>query len=142
MYRRLIFFGFFILFNQVWSQSVTLSNSNLPIVIITTALDPSTGQNLPIVDEPKVIATMKIIYRPDGSRNYVSDFNNAAYLNYDGLIGIEIRGSTSAGLPKKPYGFTTYLADGVTDNNVSLLGMPSEHDWILNALAFDESLNN
>ena len=77
MSRRLIFFGFFILFNQVWSQSVTLSNSNLPIVIITTALDPTTGQNLPIVDEPKVIATMKIIYRPDGSRNYVSDFNNA-----------------------------------------------------------------
>jgi hypothetical protein len=120
--------------------SQTLSNSNLPIVIITTALDPNTGLSLPIVDEPKVIATMKIISRPDGTRNYVSDATNPTYLNYNGLIGIEIRGSTSADLPKKPYGLTTYLADGVTDNNVSLLGMPSEHDWILNSLAFDQSL--
>jgi hypothetical protein len=32
------------------------------------------------------------------------------------------------------------LADNVSNNNVSLLGMPSENDWIFNGLAFDPSL--
>jgi len=41
---------------------------------------------------------------------------------------------------KKGYGLTTLLADNVSNNNVSLLGMPSEHDWIFNGLAFDPSL--
>lgn len=118
----------------------TFTSSNLPIVIINTDIDPNTGQPTPIPDEPKVPATMKIIYRPDGSRNYVSDQNNPAYLNYNGRIGIETRGSTSQLLPKKPYGLTTRLADDQTNNNVSILGMPKENDWILNALAYDPSL--
>ncbi|HMM11209.1 MAG TPA: CotH kinase family protein [Bacteroidales bacterium] len=118
----------------------TFTSSNLPIVIINTDINPNTGQPTPIPDEPKVPATMKIIYRPDGSRNYMSDQNNPAYLNYNGRIGIETRGSTSQMLPKKPYGLTTRLADDITNNNVSILGMPSENDWILNALAYDPSL--
>ena len=83
---------------------------------------------------------MKIISRPDGSRNYITDLNNPDYLNYDGRIGIEIRGSSSQTLPKKPYGLTTLNNDNVTNNNVSILGMPKENDWVLNSLAFDASL--
>ena len=30
--------------------------------------------------------------------------------------------------------------DNVTNNNVEILGMPSENDWILNSFAFDPSL--
>jgi spore coat protein CotH len=120
--------------------SVTLTDSNLPIVLIETDIDPSTSSQYIIPDEPKVPATMKIIYRTDGSRNYITDANTTAHLNYNGKIGIELRGSSSQSLPKKPYGLSTRLADNVTNNNVSLLGMPSENDWVLNALAFDPSM--
>ncbi len=67
---------------------------------------------------------MKIIYRPDGSRNSLSDQNTLAFLNYNGRIGIEFRGSSSQSLPKKPYGLTTLKADNISNNNVSIFGMP------------------
>jgi hypothetical protein len=122
------------------AKAQTLTSSNLPIVIISTDINPKTSQPYPIVDNPRVLASMKIIKRPDGSRNFYTDRNTAEFLNYDGKISIEIRGSSSQGLSKKPYGLTTLEADNVTNNNVSLLGMPKENDWILNSLAFDPSL--
>lgn len=116
------------------------TDSNLPIVIINTDLDPNTNQPLEILDDPRVLANMKIIKHPDGTRNYITDQNTATFLNYNGRINIEIRGSTSQLLEKKPYGLTTLQANNTSNNNVSLLGMPSENDWVLNALAFDPSL--
>jgi len=117
---------------QVFTQS------NLPIVVITTDNDPNTGQPMDIPDDPKILATMKIIWHTDGSVNYLTD--TGADLNYSGRIGIELRGSSSQDLPKKGYGLTTLQADNTSNNNVSILGMPSENDWILNGLAFDPSL--
>ena len=105
-----------------------LTSSNLPIVIINT----DNGANIP--DEPKIGATMKILYVNDTTINYLSNQNDTAYLNYIGRIGIERRGSTSQGHNKKPYGFETRLADDVTVNNVSLMGLPAENDWVLNAM--------
>lgn len=122
---------------QVKSQ--TFTDSNLPIIIINTDINPSTNLPVEIPDDPKVLATMKIIKRPDGTRNYLTDSNTAAFLDYNGRIGIELRGSTSQSLPKKPYGLTTLKANNTSNNNVSLLGMPSENDWVLNSLAFDPS---
>ena len=137
--KKSFLFIIFTLLIQV-SNAIVFTNSNLPIVLITTDKNPSTGQPYEIPDDPKVLATMKIIYRTDGSRNYVTDQTNAAYLNYNGRIGIEIRGSSSQSLNKKPYGLTTLEADNVTTNNVNILGMPKENDWVLNSLAFDPSL--
>lgn len=117
---------------QVKAQNFT--SSNLPIVIINT----DGGTSIP--DEPKIGANMKIIWHQDGSRNYLSDANTPELLNYDGRIAIERRGSSSQDfLDKKQYGFTTYLIDDTTKNNVSLLGMPKEHTWILNSLPFDQT---
>jgi hypothetical protein len=115
-------------------RSQGLNSSNLPIVIINT------DNFVSIPYEPKVGATMKIISRPDGSRNFLADQDTPEFLNYSGRIAIEVRGSSSSILPKKPYGLETRLADNKTENNVSILGMPSENDWVLNALAFDASL--
>lgn len=115
------------------SLAQTFTDSNLPIVVIET------DNHVNIPDEPKVLATMKIIWHQDGSRNYLSDINNPEFLNYDGRIGIEIRGSSSQMLSKKPYGLETLQADNVTNNNVSILGMPKENDWILNSLAYDQT---
>lgn len=122
------------------TKAQTFTDSNLPIVIITTDNNPSTGKPTEIPDEPKVLGTMKVIYRPDGTRNYLTDQNTATYLNYNGRIGIELRGSSSQTLPKKPYGLTTLKADNITNNNVSILGLPKENDWVLNSLDFDPSL--
>lgn len=133
----LLGFVFFFSFN---SSAQTFTDSNLPIVSITTDNNPNTNLPLDILDDPKILATMKIIKRPDGTRNYLTDINTPAFLNYNGRIGIEIRGSSSQTLPKKGYGLTTLKADNTSNNNVELLGMPSENDWILNGIAFDPSL--
>lgn len=117
-----------------WVTAQILTDSNLPIVVIET------DGGVPIPDEPKVLGTMKIIWHPNGARNYLTDLDSAQFLNYDGRIGIERRGSSSQDyFEKKPYGLTTLQADNVSNNNVSLLGMPKENDWILNSLAFDQT---
>ncbi|MCX6329787.1 MAG: CotH kinase family protein [Bacteroidia bacterium] len=133
MKRTIIITSFFIIIcGSISAQSLT--SSNLPIVIINT------DGGAAIVDNPRVLATMKIIYRGPGERNYVTDQNNTSYLNYNGRIDIEIRGSSSQVTLKKQYGFTTRMADNITNNNVSLLGMPAENDWILNGMVFDPAL--
>jgi hypothetical protein len=121
-------------FSSFLANSQRFTDSNLPIVIINT----ENGAEIP--DEPKILGTMKIIQRPNGERNFVSDASNEAFLNYSGTIGIETRGSSSQTLPKKPYGIDTLEDDGIADKNVELLGMPKENDWILNSFAFDDSM--
>lgn len=132
--RQLVIAGLLVIFlsNPVGAQGFT--ESNLPIVIINT------DGRVNIPDNPRVLASMKIIYRGPGERNYVSDQGTAAYLDYDGRIDIEIRGSSSQASPKKQYGFSTRLADNVSNNNVSLLGMPKENDWTLNGMVFDTAM--
>jgi CotH kinase protein/Lamin Tail Domain/Secretion system C-terminal sorting domain len=147
--KKLIFLNFvknpqfiliFLLSYSINVTSQTFTDSNLPIVIINTDIDPITNLPIEIPDDPRVLASMKIIKHPDGSRNYLTDAATTTFLNYNGRINIEIRGSSSQDAPKKAFGLTTLKADNITNNNVSILGMPSENDWILNGLAFDKSL--
>jgi len=99
---------------------VEFTSSNLPIVIINT----QPGEV--IMDEPKITADMKVIHNEGASLNYVTDPGNV----YSGKIGIEIRGRYSASLPQKPYGIETRDLAG-NNLDTSLLGLPSENDWIL-----------
>lgn len=123
----------FVLFSWI-VEAQTFTDSNLPIVVINT----DGGANIP--DEPKVLGTMKIIWHQDGSRNYLSDIDNPEFLNYNGRIGIERRGSSSQDyFNKKPYALETLQSDNTSNNNVSIFGMPEENDWILNSLAFDQT---
>ena len=118
----------------LWVNAQTFTDSNLPIVVIET----DGGASIP--EEPKILATMKIIWHQDGSRNYMTDIDNPEFLNYDGRIGIERRGYSSQMVSdKKPYGLTTLQDDNTSNNNVSLFGMPAENDWILNPLAYDQT---
>ncbi|MBK6820341.1 MAG: CotH kinase family protein [Bacteroidetes bacterium] len=105
-----------------------LTSSTLPIIVINT-----NGQT--IVDDPKKICDMGIIYNGVGQTNYLTDpFNH-----YFGKIAIEIRGSTSQQYPKKSYGLETQ--DSIGENaNVSLLGMPKDNDWILYGAYPDKTL--
>ena len=59
----------------------SFSSSNLPIVLITTDINPATGRPSEIPDEPKVPGTMKLIARPDGGRNALSDQDKPAFLH-------------------------------------------------------------
>ncbi|MEM8568350.1 MAG: CotH kinase family protein, partial [Bacteroidota bacterium] len=114
--------------------NVPFESSNLPIVILETV------NNADIPNEPKIGATMTIIEDKGAERNFLEDQDDPAKQDYSGSIQIEIRGSTSACCsPKKQYALTTYDTQGEKEN-VSLLGMPDENDWILNAFAFDPSL--
>ena len=129
-----------LLWQVSFAQQTILTDSNLPIMVISTDFDPVTNIRYDIPDEPKFLGTMKLIFRPDGARNYLTDITNDSFLNYNGRIGIELRGSSSQFLDKKPYGFTTLLEDDDSNNNVNLLEMPVENDWVLNSLAFDPSM--
>lgn len=134
MKRQIIFIITVFLALTRYASAQNLTDSNVPVFIINT------DGSVPILDNPRVLASMKIIYRGPGQRNFLTDQNNPAYLNYNGRINIEIRGSSSQFSNKKNYGFTTKMADNVTNNNVSLLNMPEENDWILNGMVFDPAL--
>lgn len=106
-------------------------SSELPIVIIDTG-------GIEIPNEPRIIANMGIISDSSNSINYVYDNYNV----YDGRISIELRGHSSRFLfpdGKISYGLETQDPDG-NNNNVSLLGMPKENDWILYAPYSDKTL--
>ena len=106
---------------------ISYSESNLPIIRINTF-----GEIIP--DEPRIPAHMGIINNINGINKINDNFND-----YDGPITIELRGNTSQSQPKKPYRFETVDNNG-ENNNVSLLGMPSENDWVLYAPWSDKSL--
>jgi hypothetical protein len=101
-------------------------SSNLPIVIIDTH-----GQTIP--DDPKISVDFSIVDNGPGERNYVEGIPSFTH-----NVGIEIRGSSSQSFPKKSYGFETWDA---LNNSVdtTILGMPSESDWILNANYTDKT---
>lgn len=102
--------------------------SNLPIVIIDTFGNW-------IRDEPKIPAQMKIIYDESGGRNSL----NSQHIDFNGKIGIELRGKTSLGFPKKQYGVEIQDDEG-NDKDASLLQLPAESDWVLNGPYWDKTL--
>ena len=87
---------------------------------------------------------MKILYRPDGSRNYVSDTisknnMNPNIVNYNGDVLIKYRGHSSFLADKKPFSFKTQNSVG-ENQDVDILGMGSDSDWALLAPFYDKSL--
>jgi subtilisin-like proprotein convertase family protein len=92
------------------------AGTNLPLLVINT-------YGGTIVDDPKINANLRVI--DNGVLNHVNDS-----ADYNGEIGIEIRGNYSASLPQKPFGFETWTNLGA-ELDTNLLGMPKEHDWIL-----------
>lgn len=78
---------------------------------------------------------MGVIDNGPHALNYRTDpFNQ-----YDGFIGIELRGESSLTFSKKSYRFET--RDALGENlNVPLLGMPKENDWILYGPYIDKTL--
>jgi hypothetical protein len=112
---------------EPWFEPPVALYSHLPIVKINT-----NGAQIP--NEPKIPAWMEIIYT-EGDTSSQYDSPNV----YSGHIAIEQRGESSSGFPKKQYSLETRTDSG-TNNNVPLLGMPAENDWVLYAPYSDKSL--
>jgi len=106
---------------------VDFTSSDLPIVIIQT-------DNRTLTNSEKTGATMKVI--DNGSkRNKVTDPANG----YDGNIKIKLRGNSSLFFDQKRFTFETVTSEGKA-NNVELLGMPADNDWVLLAPYNDISM--
>ena len=108
-------------------NDVDFSSSNLPIVIIDTETKTLTNRE-------KSGATMKIIDN-GRKRNKLTDKANG----YDGKIKIKLRGNSSLFFDQKRFTFETVTPEGKA-NNVELLGMPAENDWVLLAPYNDISM--
>lgn len=101
--------------------------STLPVFVITT----ETAINA----DAKVKGTMKVVSHVDGSLNH----DNDEATDYDGFIGIKLRGNSSLSFAQKKYSIETRDEAG-NDVKVPLLGMPEESDWVLLAPYNDISL--
>ena len=111
-----------------WFQEpIVFDESNLPIILIDTY-----GVGIP--DEPRIPAHMGIVNNQSGINHVGDPFND-----YDGNITIERRGNSSQWNDKTPYRFETIDAQG-ENNNVELLGMPEENDWVLYAPWQDKTM--
>jgi hypothetical protein len=128
MVKAVFIFLLSIFFLRISYSQVNLTSSNLPIVLIDTR-----GQEIP--NEPKIPATMRIVDNGAGQRNEIT----GPYNDYDGNIGIEIRGSSSTMFEKKSYGLEIW-DENLNDTIASILGMPEEEDWVLHGPYSDKSL--
>lgn len=108
-------------------NDVEFTSSNLPIVIIQTE-----GKTL--TNREKSGATMKIIDNGK-KRNKITDPANG----YDGNIKIKLRGNSSLFFDQKRFTFETVTSEGKA-NDVELLGMPADNDWVLLAPYNDVSM--
>jgi hypothetical protein len=124
----ILLFSPIVILAQYPPTTVALDSTKLPILLINT-----NGQA--IVDDPKVTADFKIIYDSLKVYQKPTDIPN----DYNGKIGIELRGNSSLTFPKKSFTFETRKVDG-SNNNVSLLGMPEENDWTLIANHIEKTL--
>ncbi|MDX9759570.1 MAG: CotH kinase family protein [Bacteroidota bacterium] len=87
-----------------------------------------------IPDEPKVPVRLGII-RGTADRNFLTD----PFTDYDGNVGIELRGNSSQVYDQKQYLFETQDPQG-EGVDVPLMEFPKEEDWILYAPFVDKSL--
>lgn len=108
--------------------SIEVVSSPLPIVLINTQ-----QQAIPI--NSRIDALMEMKYNGPGQLTYLSDPSN----EYIGNISIGIRGASSSTYPQKPYKLETRTPAG-ENNNVALLGMPVENDWVMLSNYNDRSL--
>ena len=108
------------------SPNAVIDSSRLPLVLLK--LPATSNPSDPIPDSPKITADMAVISNGYNVMNHVADPPNA----YSGKIGIEKRGSYSQMIfvQQKSYSLETRDSLG-NNNNVSLLGMPKDNDWVL-----------
>lgn len=102
-------------------------SSNLPLLILDTNSNT-------IPDEPKIKGVLTVIPPGDTGRSTL-----LGTPEYSDFMEVELRGTSSQQYPKKNFGLDTETFDG-EDNDVSILGMPEEHKWVLHGPYTDKTL--
>ena len=110
------------------AQTSTTLDTDLPLVMINT-------RGGEIVNDPKITADLSIVYNGLGKRNKSTDVAN----EYNGKVGIELRGQSSQGQPLRSYDIELRNAAGL-EVPTPLLGMPPESDWVLYAPYMDKTM--
>ena len=110
------------------AQTSTTLDTDLPLVMINT-------RGGVIVNDPKITADLSIVYNGLGKRNKSTDVAN----EYNGKVGIELRGQSSQGQPVRSYDIELRNAAGL-EVPTPLLGMPPESDWVLYAPYMDKTM--
>ena len=105
---------------------VDFESSNLPIIVITT-------ESGVIVKSSKSTARMKVI--AGGKRNKLTDKAS----DYDGYIGIKLRGESSLSFEQKGFAIELKNDEGKS-LDMPLLNMPANDDWALIAAYNDISM--
>ncbi len=101
-------------------------SSNLPVIILhqfDTLIQPGEG----------TISYLTIVGDGVNRTRLIDEYD------LQGRVNINIRGSSSQQFPKKSYGFHLFEENGANRKEV-LLGMPSEHNWILYAPYTDKTM--
>ncbi len=120
-------------YNGQFSNVITVTAgyaSDLPIVVIDT-----NGHSIPESKADGEITATFTLYEPGVDGVTVVGSNATATTACE----IHVRGQSSADFPKKQYKLEFVKEDG-TNNNLSLLGMPRENDWIINGSYADRTL--
>ena len=106
-----------------YKKQCDLDSTTFPLVIANT--DEWGIPSIPDRDIRRK-AFMGIIDNGPGQYNHPDDSCNVYY----GDVSIEVRGQSSSEYPKRSYRFE-FIDSLENDSNVSVLGMPTESDWIL-----------
>lgn len=114
----------------VLAPELATRDSNLPLVVIDTL-----GKSIP-TDDTATLASAVTSIVDTSATGRASIMGQADFL---GRAGLRVRGSSSAAWPKKSYSFETRDASG-DDQNVALLGLPADSDWVLFASYLDRTL--
>jgi hypothetical protein len=108
-------------------------SSNLPVVVVESrgyrfSRDSSLNRDFP----PQLVYS---VIKEPGATGRVTLQGTT---DYAGRAGMNVRGASSREWPKKSYKFETWDAqDG--NNDVALLGLPQDCDWILHGPYFDKT---
>lgn len=117
------------------ASNVQNFSSNLPIIVVDSA-----GVNIDLASNPGAPRPFRPVYTVVIERDPLT---GEARINdspdFTGRGGMHVRGQSSSGFPKKQYAWETWNNEN-EDKDVSILGMPSESDWILYAPYSDKTL--
>jgi len=129
-FRNYIFHGLLIIKNSNSEKEYDfwVTTDKLPLVYIDS-------NSIDIDNQERINANMKIMYYDFNEKNFI----DGTIFDYIGNIVIKIRGKSSLGYPKKQFSIELRDEEGSNENNVPLLDMPEESDWILQAPYSDKT---
>ena len=108
-------------FNNLFEGCPIFESSDLPIIKIET------NNSITVNNEFGTLSVFNSLHKKNNALNSP---------NYKGCCKLKIRGQTSKKFNKKS--FKIVFTDSI-NRNIELLGMPKEHDWILNGPYIDIS---